>query len=302
MSAPSRNPRRALSRTLSRIANASVGETLADPGALSSGTAARIGVTGAPGAGKSTLIARLAGLRKEGGRKIAVLAIDPTSPVSKGSILGDRIRMDAIADDPGVFIRSVPSRRAHDGLADNTADLLNAMEGHGFDEIVLETVGVGQAEYTIRTLVDTVVLMLLPESGDAVQAMKAGILEMADIYVVNKADLPGAELMAAEIEQVAARQAGDGWTPPVILTARDDDAGFAALDAAIDDHAAWRAAHTDTDSVRRARARYQARGLIARRIEEIIEAEGDSLLDLDQRELYDALAARLSTDVPDSVD
>jgi LAO/AO transport system kinase len=299
MSTPPRNPRRALSRTLSRIANASVAETLADAGALTGGTVARIGVTGAPGAGKSSLIARLAGLRKQEGRRIAVLAIDPTSPVSKGSILGDRIRMDAIADDPDVFIRSIPSRRAHDGLADNTADLLNAMEGHGFDEIVLETVGVGQAEYTIRTLVDTVVLVLIPESGDAIQAMKAGILEMADIYVVNKADLPGAELMSAEIEQVAAREAKDGWTPPVIQTARNDEAGFAALDAAITAHAAWRAANTDADAVRRARARYQAQGLIGRRIQEVIEAEGDTLLDLDQRALYDALSARLDPDTGD---
>ena len=189
MNEVSRNPRRALSRALSRIANADVSETLAQQNASTPATLSRIGITGAPGAGKSTLIARLAHLRKGVDRKIAVLAIDPTSPVSQGSILGDRIRMDSIADDPDIFIRSIPSRRAHDGLTDNTADLLNAMEGHGFDEVILESVGVGQAEYTIRTLVDTVVLVLLPESGDAIQAMKAGILEMADIYVVNKADL-----------------------------------------------------------------------------------------------------------------
>jgi LAO/AO transport system kinase len=294
MSEPSRNPRRALSRALSKIANASVSETLDDPAALTGGAIARIGITGAPGAGKSSLIARLARLRKREDRKIAVLAIDPSSPLSRGSILGDRIRMDTIADDPDIFIRSIPSRRAHDGLTDNTADLLNAMEGHGFDEVILETVGVGQAEYTIRTLVDTVVLVLLPGSGDAIQAMKAGILEMADIYVVNKADLPGAELMAADIEQVAARQANDDWTPPVIQTSRDAPEGFAALDAAITAHATWRAAHTDGAAVRRVRARYQAQGLIARRIEEVLEAAGPELLDLDQRALYDALVARLA--------
>ena len=202
MTGASRNPRRNLSRALTCIANADVAQTLAAQDRPSPDGLPRIGITGAPGAGKSSLIARLAGLRKGTNRKVAVLAVDPSSPVSHGSILGDRIRMDAIADDPDVFIRSIPSRRAHDGLADNTADLLNAMEGHGFDEIILETVGVGQADYTIRTLVDTVVLVLVPHSGDAIQAMKAGILEMADIYVVNKADLPGADLMAAEIEQV----------------------------------------------------------------------------------------------------
>ena len=293
MSETSRNPRRALSRALSRIANADVGETLAQATPATNSALIRIGVTGPPGAGKSTLIARLAKLRKGSRRKIAVLAIDPTSPVSQGSILGDRIRMDSIADDPDIFIRSIPSRRAHDGLTDNTADLLNAMEGHGFDEVILESVGVGQAEYSIRTLVDTVVLVLLPESGDAIQAMKAGILEMADIYVVNKADLPGAELMAAEIEMVAQRQSADGWTPPVIRTTRNDPDGFAELDAAIASHAEWRVTHTNVDNIRRARARYQAQGLIARRVDEILEGDESGLLDLDPRTLFDALHAKL---------
>jgi LAO/AO transport system kinase len=293
MSEMSRNPRRALSRALSRIANADVGETLAQATPATGSALIRIGVTGPPGAGKSTLIARLAKLRKGSRRKIAVLAIDPTSPVSQGSILGDRIRMDSIADDPDIFIRSIPSRRAHDGLTDNTADLLNAMEGHGFDEVILESVGVGQAEYSIRTLVDTVVLVLLPESGDAIQAMKAGILEMADIYVVNKADLPGAELMAAEIEMVAQRQSADGWTPPVIRTTRNDPDGFAELDAAIASHAEWRVTHTNVDNIRRARARYQAQGLIARRVDEILEGDESGLLDLDPRTLFDALHAKL---------
>ena len=293
MSEMSRNPRRALSRALSSIANADVGETLAQATPATGSALIRIGVTGPPGAGKSTLIARLAKLRKGSRRKIAVLAIDPTSPVSQGSILGDRIRMDSIADDPDIFIRSIPSRRAHDGLTDNTADLLNAMERHGFDEVILESVGVGQAEYSIRTLVDTVVLVLLPESGDAIQAMKAGILEMADIYVVNKADLPGAELMAAEIEMVAQRQSADGWTPPVIRSTQNDPDGFAELDAAIASHAEWRVTHTNDDNIRRARARYQAQGLIARRVDEILEGDESGLLDLDPRTLFDALHAKL---------
>ncbi len=294
MSGTSRNPRRNLSRALSRIANADVSETLAQHSEGAAGDLPRIGITGAPGAGKSSLIARLTKLRKRTDRKVAVLAVDPSSPVSQGSLLGDRIRMDAIADDPDIFIRSIPSRRAHDGLADNTADLLNAMEGHGFDEIILETVGVGQAEYTIRTLVDTVVLILVPHSGDAIQAMKAGILEMADIYVVNKADLPGADLMAAEIEQVAAHQSADGWTPPVIMTSRDDPQGFAALDDAINAHTAWRADHGDADAVRRARARYQAQSLISRRIDEVLETAGEDVLDQNPGDLFDAIVARLN--------
>ena len=231
MSQAPRNPRRELSRALSRVANASVAETLAHQGAVSGRSLYRIGITGPPGAGKSTLISRLAQLRVARGAKVAVVAIDPTSPVSQGSILGDRIRMDSVSADPNIFIRSIPSRRAHDGLSDNTADLLGAMEGHGFDEVIVETVGVGQADYSVRAVVDTVVLVLLPESGDAVQAMKAGLLEMADIYVVNKADLPGAELMAGDIAQTAARQANgaEGWQPPVLQTSSREADSFAPL-------------------------------------------------------------------------
>ncbi len=293
---PTRNPRRELSRALSRVANASVAETLEHQGDASGHALYRIGVTGAPGAGKSTLISHLAAKRVARGAKVAVVAIDPTSPVSQGSILGDRIRMDAVADDPNVFIRSIPSRRAHDGLADNTADLLAAMEGHGFDEVIVETVGVGQAEYSIRAIVDTVVLVLLPESGDAVQAMKAGLLELSDIYVIAKADLPGAEIMAGDIAAMAARQSGgaDGWLPPVLQTSSRDGDSFTALDDAIERHRAWRAERLDGDAVRRARTRYQVQGLIARRAEELLEEMPAADLDRSPKEIYQALLRQLA--------
>jgi len=298
-----------MSRALSRVANATVAETLEHQSELPEQALYRIGVTGAPGAGKSTLISRLASRRVERGARVAVVAIDPTSPVSQGSILGDRIRMDAVADDPNVFIRSIPSRRAHDGLADNTADLLWAMEGHGFDEVIVETVGVGQAEYSVRALVDTVVLVLLPESGDAVQAMKAGLLELADIYVVNKADLPGAELMAGDIAAMAARQTvpqaapqaapqtnggADGWLPPVLQTSSRDAGSFAALDEAIEAHRAWRQDRIDGDAVRRSRTRYQVQGLIGRRAEELLEAMPETDLDRSPKEIYQALLRQLA--------
>ena len=293
---PTRNPRRELSRALSRVANASVAETLEHQGDASGHALYRIGVTGAPGAGKSTLISHLAAKRVARGAKVAVVAIDPTSPVSQGSILGDRIRMDAVADDPNVFIRSIPSRRAHDGLADNTADLLAAMEGHGFDEVIVETVGVGQAEYSIRAIVDTVVLVLLPESGDAVQAMKAGLLELSDIYVIAKADLPGAEIMAGDIAAMAARQSGgaDGWLPPVLQTSSRDGDSFTALDDAIERHRAWLAERLDGDAVRRARTRYQVQGLIARRAEELLEEMPAADLDRSPKEIYQALLRQLA--------
>ena len=145
MSGGKLNNRRKMSQALSRVANASVVETLKNQKELPKETLYRIGITGAPGSGKSTIISNLVSKRVDNGSRAAVLAIDPSSPLTKGSILGDRIRMDSVSNDPNVFIRSIPSRRSHDGLADNTADLLWEMEGYEFDEVILETVGVGQA-------------------------------------------------------------------------------------------------------------------------------------------------------------
>jgi len=285
-----------MSKALSRVANASVSETLEEQKSIPINNLYRIGVTGAPGAGKSTLISHLASKRVQRDRKIGVIAIDPTSPVSKGSLLGDRIRMETVSDNPNIFIRSIPSRRAHDGLADNTADILWSMEDKNFDEVIVETVGVGQAEYSIRSLVDTVVLVLLPESGDAIQAMKAGILEMADIYVVNKSDLPGAEQMAGDIAVTAARKSGvkEEWIPKVIQTSNNNIDSFRALDEAIESHRIWRSEKVNRDEERRARILYQVQGLIGRRIEELIEVLTDSDLDKTPKEIYEILIENLS--------
>jgi len=296
MNPKSRNSRREMSKALSRVANASVSETLEEQKSIPINNLYRIGVTGAPGAGKSTLISHLASKRVQRDRKIGVIAIDPTSPVSKGSLLGDRIRMETVSDNPNIFIRSIPSRRAHDGLADNTADILWSMEDKNFDEVIVETVGVGQAEYSIRSLVDTVVLVLLPESGDAIQAMKAGILEMADIYVVNKSDLPGAEQMAGDIAVTAARKSGviEEWIPKVIQTSNDNIDSFKVLDEAIESHRIWRLERVNKDEERRARILYQVQGLIGRRIEELIEVLTDSDLDKTPKEIYEILIENLS--------
>ena len=221
MNTPEPEPlnRRALARQLSQAGSASVADALSDAFDVLEETesAVRIGVTGPPGAGKSTLIARLAAARLQQPGRVGILAIDPTSPLSKGSILGDRIRMEEIAADPNLYIRSMPSRHAHDGMADNMTEMLAVMERHNFDDIILETVGIGQADYAVRTLVDTVILVVMPESGDTVQAMKAGVMEMADIYVVNKADRPGAKRTVADIQSVLALKDfnSDGWQPPV---------------------------------------------------------------------------------------
>ena len=288
--------RRAVGRDLSRLLDADVATVLARLASAPLRPALRIGVTGAPGAGKSTLVSALAGRRLERTGSAAVLAVDPTSPVSGGSILGDRIRMDAVSAHPRLYIRSVPSRSAHDGLCDNAPDLLLALEGHGFDEILLETVGVGQAEGQVRDLVDTLVLVLQPETGDGVQAMKAGVLELADVVVVNKADLPGADRIASMLRETLgrARRAQGAWHPEVVLTrAGVDGDGIAALDAIIDAHRAWRAGHESPQAHAWRRRRYHLSSLVARRVSEVTGARGAHLLDGDLRHAFRTLVAAI---------
>ena len=183
--------RRALARELTRRARAPVREAMAAAIAFG-GATRRIGVTGPPGAGKSSLIAMLAKQWTAAGDRAGVLAIDPTSPLSGGALLGDRIRMDEAAENPNLFIRSLASGGAHDGLCPNISALLDAFEQAGFDHLILETVGVGRVSCAAKALVDTFVLLVARNFGDTIQAMKAGIMEVADIYVVNKADLPAA--------------------------------------------------------------------------------------------------------------
>lgn len=298
MAAPSRKPaerldRRALGRALSRIANASVAEALAGMRENPNG-ARRIGITGPPGAGKSTLIGRLARQRLDNGAAVAVVAIDPTSPHTHGAILGDRIRMDAVADDPRLFIRSLASRGANDGLADNIADVLATLDGYPFDEVILETVGVGQAEYAVRALVDTLVLVLVPESGDQIQAMKAGMLEMADIYVVNKADLPGAQKVASELKSVIKlrqRLAAD-WEPPVIMTGSQGSDDVATLSEAISRHLAFVQRTRNEDDVRRMRREYHLKSLVTRSVADIL-AKDPKGMDCSLREAYEHIVASL---------
>lgn len=284
--------RRALGRSLSRITNASVAEALDGLVDARDTDARRIGFTGAPGAGKSTLISRYAKYRLDQSNNVGVLMIDPTSPISGGAVLGDRIRMDAIADDPGLFIRSVPSRSAHDGLCDNAPDLMLAMEQHGFDEVILETVGVGQVEYAVKMLVDTVVLVLMPESGDTIQAMKAGILENADIIVINKADLPGAERSRSEISAILKRrlQSESYWCPEVVMSSTKDNQGLADLAAAIDRHRAWLAANENRADMLVQRRQYHLQSLLSRRAQEVMAATDADKLRGDLRQAFDHLA------------
>jgi len=169
----------------------------------------RVGLTGPPGAGKSSLVAGLAREYREAGEEVAVVAVDPSSPYSGGALLGDRIRMNDLATDPGIFIRSMATRGSLGGLASTTKEVLDLMDAFGFQRVLVETVGVGQTELEITGAADTVVVVLVPESGDAIQAMKAGLMEIADIFVVNKADRPGADRLVKDLRMALHLREGE---------------------------------------------------------------------------------------------
>ncbi len=236
------------------------------------GGAYLVGVTGPPGAGKSTLVDRMVTDARAAGETVGVIAVDPTSPFTGGSILGDRLRMQAHASDPGVFIRSMATRGHLGGLARTTSDAAVVLDAAGKSIVIVETVGVGQDEVEIVRTADVSIVVLVPGTGDDVQALKAGIMEIADIYVVNKADREGADRMVTAIESNLGLQAfGDGqWRPPILRTEAISGAGVAELWAAI---RAFRAHSAGTRQARlAARQEYRLRDLLSRRFLEHIEA------------------------------
>ncbi len=209
------------------------------------GRADILGITGPPGAGKSTLVDRLVGKLRAAAQTVGVVAVDPSSPFSGGAVLGDRIRMQDHALDPAVFIRSLSTRGRRGGLARATRQIAHLLDAFGKDRILIETVGVGQTELDIMELAGTVVVVLVPEAGDTVQVMKAGLLEIAHIFVVNKADREGAIRMQTELQTMLQLRPNPAWDVPVLLTEADKDRGVDELVAAIDAHRAHRAAHRD---------------------------------------------------------
>jgi LAO/AO transport system kinase len=208
------------------------------------GRAHRVGVTGPPGVGKSTLVAALARAWRTAGRRVGIVAVDPTSPFTGGALLGDRVRMGAHFGDPGVFIRSLASRGAQGGVSLATHDAADVLDAGGFDPVVVETVGVGQGEVAVAGVADTVVVVVAPGHGDGVQAMKGGVLEAADLLVVNQADRDGAEGLAAEL-RAAIELREVGIRPPVLLTTATKGDGVEALREAIDAHRRALAAPAD---------------------------------------------------------
>ena len=226
--------------------------------ARDTGRAQVVGITGAPGVGKSTSVSVLITALLAAGEKVGVLAVDPSSPFSGGALLGDRVRMQDHALDDGVFIRSMATRGHLGGIAWATPQALRVLDAAGCDVVLVETVGVGQSEVEVVALADTTVVLLAPGMGDGIQAAKAGILEVADVFVVNKADREGADQTIRDLKHMISlgRQgtAGPSWRPPIVRTVATTAEGIEDLLAAIEEHRAWMLSHGELDARRQRRA------------------------------------------------
>jgi LAO/AO transport system kinase len=267
------------------------------------GKAAIFGLTGPPGSGKSTLIGALVANRRQAGRRVAVLSIDPSSPFSGGAVLGDRIRLTDHFLDTGVFIRSMASRGALGGLSEAALQTALLMDAAGNDDVFVETVGVGQAEVDIIDHADTVVLVLIPGSGDSIQALKAGVMEIPDVIVVNKSEHPLADTMVREIRGVLSLAPQHGWRVPIVQTEALTGAGTGTLMAKLDEHRAWIAGEGTLSERRRRNLRAEVLALATARLRRQLEARLAEDLDfqstLDEvvsRRLDPASAAKLIVD------
>ncbi len=254
------------------------------------GKAAMLGFTGPPGVGKSTLLAALTKLERARGQTVAVLSIDPSSPFTKGALLGDRIRLTDHFLDPGVFIRSMANRGALGGLSEATLQAALLMDASGRDVVLLETVGVGQAEVDIIDHADTVVLVLMPGSGDSIQALKAGVMEIPDVIVVNKADHPLTDTMVREIKGVLALGPHEGWQVPIVKTEAVRDEGVPELLEKLAEHRAYIESEGTLSARRRRNLMSEVLGIATFRMRRELEAAVHE--DPDVQELLDRVVAR----------
>jgi LAO/AO transport system kinase len=271
---------RALARAISLVeAGTSEGQTLLQTLRSKTGQARVIGITGSPGSGKSTLTDQLIKVSRAQGRKVAVLAVDPTSPFSGGAILGDRIRMMGHHQDKDVYIRSMATRGHLGGLAAATLQVLVLLEAYGFDDIFIETVGVGQSEIDIVQVADTTVLILTPGQGDGVQAFKAGIMEIADIFVINKADLPGASRLKREIQAALELGHKDAGLPDILETTASEAKGIDELYNAINAHHDKLKTSGRLGAIRKQRNRFEITSLLTEKLRLALKNSGDVLID-----------------------
>jgi LAO/AO transport system kinase len=280
--------RRAIARAISAVEDGDADlEGLSEGIFASTGRAATVGLTGAPGVGKSTLAAEFVRTCRAHDLRAAVLAVDPTSPYTGGALLGDRVRMQEHATDPSVFIRSMATRGHLGGMALAAPEAVRILDAAGYDRVVVETVGVGQAEVDVAAATDTAVVVLAPGLGDAVQMAKAGILEVADVFVVNKADRDGAHEVVRELRQMLHLGAARDWDPPVLTATAIDHEGTESLWEAIESHRAHLGATGARGAQRRARLRRGVEALAAERFRLRVA----SLLEADE-ELEENLVAR----------
>lgn len=251
-----------------------------------------VGITGPPGAGKSSLVEALTKLYRDKDERVGIVAVDPSSPYSGGAILGDRIRMQAHGTDRDVFIRSMGTRGHLGGVTRSTSDILRILEGAGYGRLLLETVGVGQSELEIMQMADSVVVVLNPGTGDGIQAIKAGIMEVADVFVINKADMPGADRMKGDIEMMLNLSCdGKTWRPPVVLTSVINETGVETLFEKIEAHQAYLLESGQKDVRRKEHFRQEVwrhwEDKLQATFEDVWEAAQGKWEDLEKRDSYE---------------
>ncbi len=245
------------------------------------GNAYRIGITGPPGAGKSTITNQITKYFRKNGKRVAIIAVDPTSPFTGGALLGDRVRMNDIGQDQGVFIRSMATRGSLGGLSRKAIDAADVLDTAGFDYIILETVGVGQSELDIANAADTTMVVLVPESGDAVQAMKAGLMEIADFFVVNKSDRPGSEQAVAALRTILMMKDHDEntWMPNIIKTVAVENKGITEIAEEIERHKNYLFEKKKFQKRREERTKVRIRNIVEEKIrEELWSGTGEKSL------------------------